>query len=292
LPGDVARGTSPEISVLTVTRERRELLLQKQASLARQTLAADRFEWVVIVNGPDDGSGEALRRSAAPFRRILIEGGGPAPIGAARNRAAAAASAPLLHLSDDDCLLPPETLASHLALQSSPAVVLGGIVFEADGADESFQPRRARFWQLNGANTTLPARAFAEVGGFDASIVGYGGEDLLLGYRLQRAGWPLRAAPEVAVRHLGPNPLRGRDRAKARSAGRNAVRIARLHPELAYRLGVHPLQLGFKRLLSLLPDRGRLRYERAYLAGARSERDRAGAVASTEAPPRDPDRTR
>ena len=87
LPGTAPRGTSPEISVLTATRGRRDLLLRKQATLARQTIAAERFEWVVLVNGDDDGSGEALRRSDAPFRRVVLESDDPIPVGAARNRA-------------------------------------------------------------------------------------------------------------------------------------------------------------------------------------------------------------
>lgn len=274
----------PRLSVVTATRGRRALLLRKADTLLAQTLDPDAFEWLVCVDGDDDGSHAALSRLETPFRLTVVPFATPRGAAAARNACADRARGEVLYLSDDDCLLPPDALERHRAAQRSPVVVIGGIDFVTDahaggevapGAVERFTPRRGRYWNLNGANTSLPLAAFREAGGFDESLRGYGGEDLLLGYRLARLGVPFRARPDIRVRHLGPNPMRGADPVKALNAGRNAARIARRHPELALRLGVHPVSFALKRLLFPVYRRfapGRYAYERAYDRGAHLER--------------------
>lgn len=268
-------GDAPALSVLTVTRGRRALLGRKVDTLLAQTLAPGRFEWVVCVNGASDGSLAYLEGLVTPFRLTLVALAAPVGVGAARNACAARAAGETLYLSDDDCLLAPDTLRGHLGAQRQPVVAVGGVHFTtADGAEiERWLPRRVGYWNVNGANTSLPAAAFRAVGGFDERLCGYGGEDVLLGYRLWRSGVPLRALPEYPVRHLGPNPMRADDPAKAEAAGANAVRIARLEPRLAWRLGVHPLLLALKGAAAplLAPWGAAGRGERAYIRGARRQ---------------------
>ncbi|WMT58457.1 glycosyltransferase family 2 protein [Truepera radiovictrix] len=269
------------LSIITVTHNRRELLLQKLRALAAQTLSPEHFELVVGVNGDADGTLEALQEASAPYRMTVLSFEVPLSVAAARNACAAAATGAVLYLSDDDCSPHPETLAAHLAAQAAPCVAVGGLEFVHSGQVETWRPKRVSFWNLNGANVSLPAAAFRAVGGFDERLEGYGGEDVLLGYALHRYGLPFRALPEARAQHLGPNPVRGGNLHKARSAGRNAARIARQHPELAYRLGVHPALLALKGVAlrpgalwrALAPER--YAYERAYLEGALSERDPA-----------------
>ena len=143
------------------------------------------------------------------------------------------------------------------------------------------RPKRVRYWNLHAVNTSLPKEALEAAGGFPEWLTTYGFEDILLGYALDKRGVPLVALPEVAVRHVGANPMRGLQPEKARSAGRNAVRIVRKHPELALRLGVHPLLLRLKQLGLSFPlglvwkrlNEGSFRYERAYLEGALEEKN-------------------
>jgi hypothetical protein len=74
--------------------------------------------------------------------------------------------------------------------------------------------------------------------------------------------------------------MRGLAPEKAHSAGRNAARIIRRYPQLAFRLGVHPLSLLLKRLALAFPigylwktiNAGSYTYERAYLEGALEEK--------------------
>jgi glycosyltransferase involved in cell wall biosynthesis len=273
----------PRLSVLTASRNRRELLLAKLASLRRQTLPAGNFEWVICLDGATDGSAGALRRELAArparFSVTILETEGSEGAGAARNRCAEAARGETLYLSDDDCLLLPGTLERHLEAQSAPAVVLGAITFRSEGGLDEWQVRRPRYWHVNGANTSLPAAAFTAAGGFPAWLGGYGGEDIMLGFLLGRAGLPLRAIGDAGVIHEGANTAAGSDPQKSRQAGSNAARIALRYPETAGRLGVARWQLALKRpllpLLGLLGPRGRA--EAAYARGAisvRKDRDR------------------
>ncbi|HEX7022471.1 MAG TPA: glycosyltransferase [Trueperaceae bacterium] len=268
----------PEISVVTVTHDRLAVMRRKVDSMLRQTLRPERFEWIIRVNGCTDGTLEVLQALDLPFRMRLDVTSSQESPAMARNACARLAQGRFLYLSDDDCLLEPHTLARHLRAQEHrEAVFVGGIVFD-DGASTILQqPGRARYWHLNGANTSLPQNAFQAVGGFDEDLMGYGGEDVLLGYRLRRHGLAFLALPQALVRHLGPDPLRSLNEAKGRSAGANAVRIAARVPALALRLGVHPALLSLKRLMlndltARIFAQARYRYERAYLEGALEER--------------------
>lgn len=270
-----------ELSVITVTFNRRALLLEKLATLRQQTLEPERFEWLVCVNGCADGTIEALEKIKTPFQlKVIVSPQTEAPA-KARNVCARQAEGETIYLSDDDCLLLPDTLARHLAAQRrTPGVAVGAIRFEHDGASRAWRPGGVGYWNVNGANTSLPSRAFEAVGGFDESLSGYGGEDILLGYRLKQAGLSFMALPEALVRHLGPDPQRSGELNKARSAGRNAVKIATQYPELALRLGVHPLSIWLKRRLLAPPlglvwqrlDSISYAYERVYLQGALEEK--------------------
>lgn len=277
---------APELSVLTVTRNRREIVLRKLDALARQELEPERFELVVCVNGDEQGSYEALTARAVglPFALRLLRFEENRGAAAGRNACAAAARGAVLYLSDDDALPAPATLARHLAAQRvEPGLYQGDVRCDApDGTREWIRaPRRLRFWHVHGVNTSVPRAVFERVGGFDEWLEGYGHEDVLFGYKAWRAGAPLRPLADAAAVHLGPNPVRAGPATapKARSAGRNAARIARRYPELAFRLGAHPLSVAAKRL-ALGPLGGLWRrldppshaYERAYLQGILEER--------------------
>lgn len=274
---------APRISVITASYNRRELLLRKLESLQRQTLSPDLFEWLVCINGSTDGSAEALQ-VPTQFRLESIEVNENLGPGAGRNAAAARARGDILYFSDDDCVLTPALLEQHLARQTSlHSVVIGAIHFDASHLepplkDSVWHPSRVNYWNLNGANTSLPRDAFQALGGFDRRLKGYGGEDLLLGYRLRQLGHDFIAAPEAITTHIGVSPTAGRDPAKAYSAGQNAAYIASLYPELAYRLGVHPALMTLKRLVFGQPlarlwqkvNASTLSYEKAYFEGARA----------------------
>lgn len=268
----------PYISVLTVAGGRQEALLRKAEALAGQTLAPERFEWVVCMNGGDDGSRARLQAMGLTFSLKVFETAERLPAGVARNACAERTCGSILLFSDDDCLPAPGTLAAHVAEQERGlCAAVGGIDFDDGGRVERWRPTRVGYWNLNGANSSVPGLTFRAVGGFDEELAGYGGEDLELGYRLARAGLPFRALPGATAVHLGPDPRAGADPGKARAAGANAARLARRHPALRWRVGLHPVQVAAKHLLFAAGlggwlgrlGGGSVAYERAYLDGAR-----------------------
>ena len=272
----------PKLSVITVTFGRLAVLRRKLESLTAQTLAPERFELVLCVND-DPETLTVLQDLTLPFALMLVPFSERSGSAQARNACVRKARADLLYLSDDDALLHPDTLERHLNFhqaQTEATVAVGGVDWEQDGAVEAMRPARVNYWNLHGINTSLPKAAFEAVGGFPEWLTGYGLEDVLLGYALTKKGYKLVSLLDASVRHLGANPMRGLQPDKARSAGRNAVRVVKRYPELAFRLGVHPLLLGIKQLAFSPPlgtlwkrfDEGSFHYERAYLQGALEER--------------------
>ena len=271
---------SVDLSVITVTHNRCALLRRKLAALAKQTLPPERFELIVLVNACTDGTVKLLESTVTPYRLRVLESERNLSPACARNLCAREATGDALYFSDDDCLPSPTTLAAHVAAQVRPCVAIGWLEFVSDENCELWQPRRVSFWNLNGANTSVPTDPFQAVGGFDETLSGYGGEDVALGYTLKHL--PFVALPDALAQHLGPNPRHSGNLEKARSAGCNAQRLAGRYPSLAYRLGVHWGLLPLKRFVLLGPLRHLWRplapqlytYERAYLLGALEEKRR------------------
>jgi glycosyltransferase involved in cell wall biosynthesis len=255
--------------------------MRKLESLQQQSLTPEAFEWIVCVNGSTDGSLEALQVKTAFKLKVIPFSTNKGP-SRGRNACIKEAKGQFLYLSDDDCLLAPQTLEQHLTRQKKQAgvVVIGAIQFEA-GNKSLWQPEKVNYWNLNGANTSFPKALFNAIGGFDERLTHYGGEDILLGYNLKQQGSSFVAAPEALTHHIGPNPMLGKDLNKAYSAGKNAALIARQYPKLAYRLGVHPalmlakrwaLREPFGRLWKLI-NQDSFAYEYAYFEGARAEQN-------------------
>jgi glycosyltransferase involved in cell wall biosynthesis len=264
----------PEISIITATYNRCDLLLKKLESLRQQTLSPERFEWILCINGSTDNTLKEFQNLQTPFHLKIIDFKTNQGISKGRNACVQEAQGAILYFSDDDCILQKDTLEKHLAVQQEACVAIGGIRFESETVS-MWQPQKVDYWNLNGANSSLPKKAFKQAQGFDERLHGYGGEDLLLGYLLKRQGLVFEALDSY-VTHVGPNPMQGQDLSKAKSAGKNARKISSFYPELAFRLGVHPQLIALKKL-SLYGPIGYLwkhlhqdsfRYERAYLEGA------------------------
>ncbi len=274
--------STPALSVVTATAGGRiELLKRKLAALVGQDLEPTRFEWVICDDGGREPDLDSLGASGAPFEVKVVrlpEAAGP---GAARNAALAVAEGDVVYLSDDDCTPGPTTLSAHVtATEGARSVTMGAIVFEPEnGRSTTWSARRPRWWNVNGANTAVPAAAIREVGGFDESLKGYGVEDVLLGYQLSLIGMRFVGLEDAPCVHHGSDPMAGEDLLKPESAGRNAVTVARRHPALAHRLGVSlPLLLVKRAVLPPLAAAlgGRYAAELAYARGAWEERRSTG----------------
>lgn len=223
-PQQAAPGAGPQISVIIPSFARPDDLRHCLAALTRQTCARERFEVIVV----DDGSPAPLDAGVAEFRASLEltllrqANAGPGP---ARNRGAASARGSLLVFTDDDCLPEPgwlEAMARQHA--ATPADLLGGRVvnhdprnryaeasqFILDGAYRFHAEYRGselrgsecrgsgRFFASN--NMAVPARDFAELGGFDETF-SIASEDRDLCDRWEVSGRALRFVEDAVVRH-------------------------------------------------------------------------------------------
>lgn len=263
---------TPAISVIVPTHNRRALLEGCLVALSAQSF--DDFEVIVAVDGSGDGTVALLesvkRRSAYPLEVLALAHGGRSR---ARNAALKAARGAVLLFCDDDVTFERETLARHAAFHEvfKDSVAIGGVRY-TDGTLEFAS--RPSWVNLTGMNSSVPRVAALSVGGFDETLLSWGGEDLEFGIRLAAAGLKFKRLEGVPATHHAP---RVRDPQKARSAGYQAVMIAKKHgARVALQLGVDQRILGAKGLYLnpvgdlLLRGTSDYAFERSYLEGARA----------------------
>jgi glycosyltransferase involved in cell wall biosynthesis/peptidoglycan/xylan/chitin deacetylase (PgdA/CDA1 family) len=195
-------------------------------SLARQTLAARRFD-VIVATELAALSPELMDRlsgigaSVVYFRRPQNFHGHSA--GILRNAGVAKARRQILLFVDSDAVLAPDCLANHLRLQQEHRdhVICGswrelpidsqhllrggssafGKLFGRSLRDYRAQLNRPAHWEnLYSGNVSIPRQLFLRVEGFDDQ--GHRCHDLDLGYRLFRAGARFRYSPECQAVHI------------------------------------------------------------------------------------------
>ncbi len=102
----------PEVSVIVATYGRPDMVGDALASLAAQTLAADRFEVVVVINGPSAGTAEAVEAIAGqhPRLRVVVLGSARPGVAHARTLGLWAARGEYMTIVDDDDRVSPHYL--------------------------------------------------------------------------------------------------------------------------------------------------------------------------------------
>jgi GT2 family glycosyltransferase len=162
-----------------------------------------------------DGSPEDCHPLAESCAARVVEIAGPLGPACARNRAAAVAKGDVLIFVDSDVVVSPGALPGILALLAAEpdvAAVFGA--YDEDPPEPNFMSQyrnlshsyvhqvgtrdAVTFWAGLGA---VRAGAFRTVGGFDERFTRPSVEDIELGYRLTRAGYRIRLAPEFRGAH-------------------------------------------------------------------------------------------
>jgi GT2 family glycosyltransferase len=231
------RSTLPDgrVSVVIATRDRCDTLLETLGRLAR---LPERPRLVVVDNGSQDGTADAVRRLA---RGVVVVEPGFDLGAAARSLGVLQTRTPYVAFSDDDSWWEAGALAraaDHLDRCPPLAIVAARVLLPGGRLDAV-----ARVMG-QGAPPSLPGLpgpevhgflacgavvrrdAFLSVGGFHPRL-GVGGEEELLATDLLRAGWRLAYAPDV-VAHHHPSPLRnGRRRRELERRNRLLVRWLR-----------------------------------------------------------------
>jgi len=205
----VAKGgpatTTPYVSVVVPTRNRRDLLSDTLDALLAQDMPADSYEILVIDNASTDGTTSLLREksrnSPVPFIGIRSKRNrGPA---ASRNAGVVNARGRIVAFTDGDCVPTPHWLKSMAAAFSEGVGVVQG---RTVGHPAQKQPLFNHFIETlhfdgsySTSNVAYLKQAVMETGGFDPGCSYW--EDVDLGWRVHRAGWNALFAPEALVYH-------------------------------------------------------------------------------------------
>jgi GT2 family glycosyltransferase len=210
----------PEVTVVVVTWQAVDLLVECLDSLAGQTLAHD---VVVVDNASTDGTAEFLARR--PTVHVVHNRTNRGFAGGVADGLRAVRT-PLVALLNNDAVADPEwlaelaaTLAAHpeaaavtsrmlLADVSPPTVNNAGVVLRDDGygADRGLGEPAAAYdepaevFGFSGGAALLRMDALREAGGFPEQFFLYY-EDTDTSWRLRRAGWSIRYEPRAVVHH-------------------------------------------------------------------------------------------
>jgi GT2 family glycosyltransferase len=201
----VDRIRNPEISVIVVNWNRRELLRACLASLFAQAGAA--FEVIVVDNGSRDGSREMLEREFSEFPLKIIANRENLGFCAANNQGIRAAQGRYIALLNNDAEAERGWLAAlRRALDSAPGVGMAAskiLVWEDPGSGE---PDRGQYdtpgealWP-DGCAAMYKREMLEQIGGFDEDFFAYA-DDAELGLRARIAGWRCLYVPDAVVRH-------------------------------------------------------------------------------------------
>lgn len=201
---------TPMISVVVATHNRRDRLAALLRALDAQTLAAERFEIVVVDDASTDATSELLlseRSTLVPVLRTLHHetSRGPAE---ARNRGWREAHAKLIAFTDDDCEPTPGWLEALLGAGNGreDAIVQGRTLPNPAERDKLGPfvktvniPHASPHFET--CNILYPRALLEQVGGFDEAYPAPAGEDSDLGCRAVNAGGVPVFAPEALVYH-------------------------------------------------------------------------------------------
>jgi glycosyltransferase involved in cell wall biosynthesis len=198
----------PEVTVVIPTHDRRELLEQALASLARQSFGG--WEAVVVDDASQDATWEWLCGLADPRVRKLRQAQ-KSERSAARNAGLACARGAYVLFLDDDDQLPPRALDGHLAaLRGRPEAIasIGGYTMFGDtaGAGEVRIVRRLAVqpilhdvlfgWMAVSGQCLFRAEVLRAVGGWDGAHIPI--EDHVLWLRAASLG-PVVLLPESVL---------------------------------------------------------------------------------------------
>jgi GT2 family glycosyltransferase len=207
-----------DVSIIVPTFNRRRSVIRLLETLDEQTYPVDRFEVVVIDDGSEDGTPDALRALRTKYALRVLEQAhqGPAQ---ARNLGVASAAGRLVLFLDDDVVPARDLIAVHVethAAQDGRVVVIGPmspprgwprsawVRWEEEKLQSQYDAMLAGKWsaterQFYTANSSLTRELFLESGGFDATFKR--AEDVELGYRLRKLSARFIFTPAADVLH-------------------------------------------------------------------------------------------
>ncbi len=215
-------GPTPELSVLICSYRRKETLLECLRAFDAQSVAPEQVELVVVIDGDDDGCGDAVRALSLRTPLQLLTRATNVGLAAARSTAVAMARGEYVLLVNDDTIAFPDLIERHLAAHRARgarrAAILGSfeqppeqltqalmrvlersdLIFGYHGLAAGVEHDWMKFW---GCNISVAREAVVAAGAFDAAFRRYGCEDTDLGVRLAAQGLPVVFEPTARAWH-------------------------------------------------------------------------------------------
>lgn len=239
MSGVVSSPLHPDVSVIVVTRNDRERLIDCLRSLEEQACESIEAEVIVVDDGSTDGTAEAVG-GLFPQVRLIRKPGEGADI--SRNRGIAESRGAMVAFIDSDCVASRDWLETLVGeLKKNVVAVVGGrvihrgpflrrIVGIADFGEYQGLTRTA-VRSLPTCNLGLTRSILGEVQ-FDPRLADAGG-DTLFTERLRRSGADLTFLPDLVVEHR-PAVGFGDLMQRAGRYGRSFVRARQVDPTLRY----------------------------------------------------------
>jgi GT2 family glycosyltransferase len=231
-----AVAVAPDVGVVISTKDRPDALGRCLAALWRGSLRPR--EIVIIDQSGDDQTERVVRAEVVAGMPIHYERVEPRGLGASQNVAFSRATAPVIAVTDDDCIADDrwlEVIARTMADDPTLDAVAGRVLALSAEGDRSWPVSlrmstvRADFqgyappWNVgSGNNFAMRRHAYTRIGGCDERLgpgsPASGGGDMDLFYRLLRAGGRVRYEPDAVVQHerqcyaerLARRPMYGR----------------------------------------------------------------------------------
>jgi glycosyltransferase involved in cell wall biosynthesis len=211
------------LSVIAPCRNQRDRIRALLDSLEQQSLEKDAFEVILSDDGSTDGSAELIRGYRGPLNLRGVFSPGQKGRAHARNLAIKAAAGRFVLFLDGDMVADKDLLAAHRAgLEAAPDCVLIGRVEPAGENRKStfcwYRVSRGaakigpggkippRYFVTN--NASLPLELIRKAGLFNEDYCSWGGEDLEMGYALEKCGACFRYLPPALSYHDHPESLR------------------------------------------------------------------------------------
>lgn len=237
------------ISVVVVNWNRRGLLLACMSSLCQEQGAE--FEVILVDNGSEDGSAEAVEGEKWPFPVRVIRNGENRGFCAANNQGIRASRAEFVALLNNDAEAEPGFLfelregfrrgervgmtAAKILVWEDPRIIdkVGHLIWldgqnRGRGAGEvdegQYDAEEEALWP-DGCACMYRRSMLEEIGGFDEDLFAYG-DDADLGLRARIAGWSCWLTPKAVVRHHRGATLGVASTGRLRLIERNRILLA------------------------------------------------------------------
>lgn len=247
----------PIFSVIVPTFNRVGLLEQIIASLASQSDEfRDDLELLICDSGSTDGTAEMVARWIDNYPDSIRHINTSNNVSRKRNEGLKCSRGDYVIFLDDDCVPLPDFIETHRFRSTESANADGKTVFCGETRFPADWVRRSNYYRFRDSrhfdrvaaaagaplnfktivtmNMCVQKAAFAAgVGGFDETFIGYGAEDQELGWRLQQAGFSIRACPAGVTHQEVSRDIRAFGD-KIRRTGRDGTaQLLKVAPEAA-----------------------------------------------------------